>query len=51
MQEFSNEQTITYFYKNMEPTAKKVVALFKDVNTTDNAERESLSYLKGTFAV
>lgn len=44
--QFSSLENIVKFYGDMEPTPKKVVALFKDASPASSAERDSLNYLK-----
>ncbi|XP_057296222.1 uncharacterized protein LOC130625171 [Hydractinia symbiolongicarpus] len=44
--EFSSMENIVKFYERLEPTTKKVVALFKNVHTSSSAEQDSFNYLK-----
>ena len=43
---FSSLENISTFYDSMEPSAKKVVGLFKDICPSTDAERDSLSFFK-----
>ncbi|XP_057315313.1 uncharacterized protein LOC130656470 isoform X1 [Hydractinia symbiolongicarpus] len=44
--EFPSMKNIVKFYERLEPTTKKVVALFKNVHTSSSAEQDSFNYLK-----
>lgn len=46
LENFSSMENIRAFYENLEPTARKVLALFSDVSTNDTAEKDALNFLK-----